>query len=69
MARQAKTGHKTRSVFERYNIVSGGDLSAAAAELDAVRADHNSVHTPAESSKPAGQVVRVAEEVGGAVRI
>ncbi len=27
------TGHKTRSVFERYNIVSDGDLDAAAAKL------------------------------------
>ncbi len=28
------TGHKTRSVFERYNIVSGGDLTDAARKLD-----------------------------------
>jgi integrase len=28
------TGHKTRSVFERYNIVSDGDLSEAARKLD-----------------------------------
>jgi len=29
------TGHRTRSVFERYNIVSGGDLVQAARRLDA----------------------------------
>jgi len=31
------TGHKTRSVFERYNIVSQGDLFDAARRLDAFR--------------------------------
>lgn len=30
------TGHKTRSVFERYNIVSAGDLRDAAKRLDAL---------------------------------
>ena len=29
------TGHRTRSVFERYNIVSPGDLLEAARKLDA----------------------------------
>src|SRR5687767_4313295 len=29
------TGHKTPSVFQRYNIVSGGDLKDAARKLDA----------------------------------
>ena len=28
------TGHKTRAVFERYNIVSAGDLRDAAQRLD-----------------------------------
>jgi hypothetical protein len=28
------TGHKTRSVFERYNIVSVGDLREAGRRLD-----------------------------------
>ena len=28
------TGHNTRSVFERYNIVSDGDLGDAARRLD-----------------------------------
>lgn len=32
------TGHKTRSVFERYNIVSDGDLREAARKLDGTTA-------------------------------
>ena len=34
------TGHKTRAVFERYNIVSAGDLRDAAQRLDAFAAGH-----------------------------
>jgi len=33
------TGHKTRSVFERYNIVSEGDLELAARRLQAYYAE------------------------------
>ena len=31
------TGHKTRSVFERYNIVSDGDLGEAARKLESTQ--------------------------------
>jgi integrase len=31
------TGHETRSVFERYNIVSNNDLREAAAKMNAAR--------------------------------
>jgi hypothetical protein len=33
------TGHKTRAVFERYNIASPGDLRDAARRLDAFSQD------------------------------
>ena len=39
VARQL-TGHKTRAVFERYNIVSPGDLRDAARRLDAFALSH-----------------------------
>jgi integrase len=54
------TGHKTRSVFERYNIVSSGDLRDAAKKLDAI-AGHTFGHTRAKTAAsglpPSSQVV------------
>jgi len=37
------TGHKTRAVFERYNIVSEGDLDMAARCLDKIATVTNTV--------------------------
>jgi hypothetical protein len=66
------TSHKTRSVFERYNVVSIGDFSGAAKTLDA-SAVAGVIHdpctlTPAEADSADRAAVN-CEEFGGAVRI
>ena len=45
------TGHKTRAVFERYNIVSAGDLSDAAQRLDAYLTNQAKGHMAARPSR------------------
>ena len=50
------TGHKTRSVFERYNIVSPGDLRDAADKLNAA-AGHKCGHNDRKGAlAPAGEL-------------
>jgi hypothetical protein len=45
------TGHRTRSVFERYNIVSNGDLKVAAQRLSGLL-DNRSGHEVVPASSP-----------------
>jgi integrase len=46
------TGHKTRSVFERYNIVSTGDLQSAAKLLDGLLSGHGTRMGQSGASEP-----------------
>jgi len=57
------TGHKTRAVFERYNIVSEGDLDMAARRLDEIATVTNTVTNgnsgqPSESLSPLESIMR-----------
>ena len=44
------TGHHTRSVFERYNVVSPGDLKDAARKLDAAGQGQKRDNAPSVTS-------------------
>jgi integrase len=55
------TGHKTRSVFERYNIVSEGDLDMAARRLDEIS---STVSSTVGNSGPRAVFVAVKEAEG-----
>jgi hypothetical protein len=62
------TGHKTRSVFDRYNIVSAGDLRTAAAQLSVLTGTKKDNPGTTQPGVEPG-LCDFLGKVGGAVRI
>jgi hypothetical protein len=56
------TGHKARSVFERYNIVSQGDLVDAARRLDGLTVT-NTVTVQPLAVNQSSQVIETKQQV------
>lgn len=54
------TGHKTRSVFERYNIVSDSDLRTAAAKLEAFSSESAKVEPKSQQLTATGSGSAIA---------
>ena len=62
------SGHLTRSVFERYNIVSRGDLREAAGKLTGMVTEATAT-TEASEAAEALQASKTSGKFGGAARI
>jgi hypothetical protein len=61
----AISGHRTRAVFERYNIVSGRDLKDAASKLDAYLRAQLGDNSGTISSQPTNRLEGVVAEAHG----
>ena len=56
------TGHLTRSVFERYNVTSPGDLDDAARRLDSATVTETVTVAPSKVRRIRGKGAQLAEK-------
>ena len=63
------TGHKTRIVFERYNIVVDGDLRTAAAQLRGLTGTKKGQSGTRFAGRAKAKAAKLLRKFGGAARI